>query len=98
MVALLLGDRVQEVSSRLEKRKKSGIPLLQIAKITDVEIRILKKIQTDGESTQRQIARDTNRKISSVSRILTDLEAKGCKAVPVVRFNRRYMGSITLEI
>jgi DNA-binding MarR family transcriptional regulator len=98
MVALLLGDRVQEVSSRLEKRKKSGISLLQIAKITDVEIRILKKIQADGESTQRQIARDTNRKISSVSRILTDLEANGCKAVPVVRFNRRYMGSITLEI
>jgi DNA-binding Lrp family transcriptional regulator len=61
--------------------KKGGIPLLQIAKITDVEIRILKKIQADGESTQRKIARDTDRKVSSVSRILTDLEANGCKTV-----------------
>jgi CRISPR locus-related DNA-binding protein len=77
-VAQLLRARVDEVSSRLENSsEKVTIPLIEIAKSTDVEIRLLQEIDKARESTQRKMARNTDRRISSVSRVLADLEKRG---------------------
>lgn len=77
-VAQLLRDRVDEVSLRLESsNEKVTMPLLQLAELTDVEYRVLEEIDKNRESTQRRMALRTDRKISSVSRVLSDLESKG---------------------
>lgn len=77
-VAQLLRDRVDEVSLRSESsNEKVTIPLLELAKPSDAENRALDQIDKTRESTQRKMALRTDRKISSVSRVLSDLEAKG---------------------
>jgi CRISPR locus-related DNA-binding protein len=77
-VAQLLRNRVDEVSLRVEdSNEKVTMPLLDLAKPTEAEIRILEEINTKRECTQRKMAHSIDRKISSVSRILTDLEARG---------------------
>jgi predicted transcriptional regulator len=57
--------------------KKVTLPLLPLFKLTQADVRILKKIFKDKESTQREIASDIGRKISSVSRVIMDLEMQG---------------------
>jgi len=77
-VAQLLRERVEEVSLRLESNsEKVTMPLLELSKLTDAEYRVLEEIDKNRESTQRKMALRTDRRISSISRILTDLETKG---------------------
>lgn len=78
IVAQLLRNRVHEVSSRLESsNEKVIIPLFDLTRPTQAEIRILDKIDRNKELTQKEIAEDIDRKVSSVARVLMDLEAKG---------------------
>jgi CRISPR locus-related DNA-binding protein len=78
ILAQLLRNRVLELSCRVENSsKKVTLPLLPLFKLTQADVRILKKIFKDKESTQREIASDIGRKISSVSRVIMDLEMQG---------------------
>jgi CRISPR locus-related DNA-binding protein len=77
-VAQLLLDRVDEVSLKLESsNEKVTMPLFRLDELTDAEYRVLEEVDKNRESTQRKIALRTDRKISSVSRVLYDLESKG---------------------
>lgn len=74
----MLRDRVDEVSLRLENSsEKVSVPVLELAKPSETEVRILKEIYKSREPTQRKMARNLDRKISSISRTLARLETKG---------------------
>lgn len=73
IVAQLLRNRVHEVSSRLESsNEKVIIPLFDLTRPTQAEIRILDKINRNKELTQKEIAENIDRRVSSVARVLTD--------------------------
>lgn len=101
IVAQLLRNRVDEVSLRLESsNEKVRIPLFELAKLTDAENRVLEEIDKNRESTQRKMALRTDRKISSVSRVLNDLEIKGLvlkKEGKPSTYNLTKVGSLILN-
>jgi CRISPR locus-related DNA-binding protein len=100
-VAQLLRTRVDEVSLRLESsNEKVTMPLFELARLTDAENRVLEEIDKNRESTQRKMARRTDRKISSISGVLTDLESKALvfkkEGKPSV-YNITTIGSLILK-
>ncbi|MEM0272587.1 MAG: CRISPR-associated CARF protein Csa3 [Thermoprotei archaeon] len=81
MVALLLGDSVRDVSTRLESSGVAvGLPILRAVSPTSVEIKVLVELSRGG-ATQRDLAERLGRKMSSVSRVLAGLVEKSLVAV-----------------
>jgi CRISPR locus-related DNA-binding protein len=76
MVAQMLGEKVIEVSTRLETDgSRMNLPLLRLAKLTHKDAKILE--DTIIPKTQKELAQIHGKKLSNISRSLKSLEQRG---------------------